>query len=36
MLTSKGFWIGFALAYLLAVFFPPQKFFGGGGKPSAS
>lgn len=28
MLTSKHFWIGFLLAYGVAVFFPPQKLFG--------
>lgn len=33
MFGDKKFWIGFALAYLLAVVLPPQKLMGSfGGK----
>jgi hypothetical protein len=28
MLADKRFWIGFMLAYAIAVFFPPSKLFG--------
>jgi hypothetical protein len=29
VLTDKRFWLGFALAYGIAVFWPPSKMFGG-------
>lgn len=34
MLSDKRFWIGFALAYLLAIVLPPQKLMGSFGKKS--
>lgn len=33
MLTSKAFWIGFMVAYVLAVFLPPTKLMGKKKKP---
>jgi hypothetical protein len=29
MLTHRNFWVGFAAAYILAVFLPPQRLFRG-------
>jgi hypothetical protein len=36
VLTDKKFWIGFLLAYGLAVFLPPSKLMGGMGKGKPS
>lgn len=32
MFTQRNFWYGFLIAYLVAVFFPPQRLMAAGRK----